>query len=101
MKNQVGITKAEVDHVAQLARLDISESEKTVFSEQLSHILAYVDQLREIETEGVLHTATVLEQANLFRDDVAQPSLSVNQATANAPKAEGDLFVVPKIIGEG
>ena len=94
------INKSEVEHVARLARLAISEGEKESFSEQLSQILKFMDQLGSVETEGVPQTATVIDQTNVFRDDVPQPCLSAEAATGNAPKTDGEFFVVPKILTE-
>ena len=94
------IRKDEVEHVARLARLDIAENEKDSFSEQLSQILKFMDQLGTVDTEGVPQTATVLDQTNVFRDDVPRTSLSVEQATANAPQSEEGFFIVPKILSD-
>ncbi len=94
------ISKDEVEKVARLARLEITEAEKDAFSEQLSSILTYMGQLDAWDTEGVEPTATVLEQANVFRDDVVRPSLPVEQALANAPEQADGFFSVPRIIEE-
>lgn len=92
------ITKQTVEHVAKLARLAITEAEKEAFSRQLSDILAYVEKLNELKTEGVEPTATVLGQTNVFREDKARPSLPVEKVLANAPESAEGFFVVPKII---
>jgi aspartyl-tRNA(Asn)/glutamyl-tRNA(Gln) amidotransferase subunit C len=92
------INKSEVEHVARLARLEIAESEKDPFSEQLSQILKYMDQLGTVNTEGIPQTATVREQTNVFQEDTPHPCLSVEQATANAPQTEDGFFVVPRIL---
>jgi aspartyl-tRNA(Asn)/glutamyl-tRNA(Gln) amidotransferase subunit C len=92
------ITKADVEHVAKLARLEITETERDAFSRQLSAILTYVEQLKTLDTEGVEPTATVLEQTNVFREDKARPSLSVEKALANAPESESGYFRVPRIL---
>ena len=94
------INKEEVEKVAKLARLEITDAEKTAFSEQLSSILSYVEQLRGLDTEGVEPTATVLEQTSVFRDDVVQPSLTGEQALGNAPEQSDGYFVVPRILEE-
>ena len=94
------ITKQDVEHVAKLARLEITETEKEAFSQQLSGILTYVEKLNTLKTEGVEPTATVLEQTNVFREDKSRPSLPVEKALANAPERTDGFFVVPKIIGE-
>ncbi|WP_447971705.1 Asp-tRNA(Asn)/Glu-tRNA(Gln) amidotransferase subunit GatC [Nitrospira sp. M1] len=94
------ISQEEVEHIALLARLNIPESEKELFSSQLSHILTFVDQLRDVDTDGIPLTATTSQQANVLRDDVQRESLTDEQATANAPQAEDGFFVVPKIIAD-
>ena len=92
------ITKAEVEKVAKLARLEITEAEKEAFAKQLSEILTHVEKLKQYDTKGIEPTATVLGQVNIFRDDIVRPSLPVDKALANAPEREADGFSVPKII---
>jgi aspartyl-tRNA(Asn)/glutamyl-tRNA(Gln) amidotransferase subunit C len=94
------ITKQEVEKVAKLARLEITEAEKEAFAKQLSQILTHVEKLKQYDTTGIEPTATVLGQVNVFRDDVIRPSLPVDKALANAPECEADGFSVPKIIEE-
>lgn len=94
------ITRQEVEKVAKLARLALTEAETTAFSQQLNQIVAYVQKLQTYPTEGVEPTSTVLGQTNVFRPDQAQPSLSHDQALGNAPDAEAYCFRVPKIIQE-
>jgi aspartyl-tRNA(Asn)/glutamyl-tRNA(Gln) amidotransferase subunit C len=92
------ISKQDVEHVAKLARLELTEAEKEAFSKQLSSILTYVEKLKGLNTEGVEPTATVLDQANVFRADKSRPSLPVEKALANAPESENGYFTVPKIL---
>ncbi|WP_455243244.1 Asp-tRNA(Asn)/Glu-tRNA(Gln) amidotransferase subunit GatC [Petrachloros mirabilis] len=94
------ITKQEVENVAKLARLEITQAEKETFAKQLSQILTHVEKLNQYDTSGVEPTATVLGQTNVFREDVVKPSLTVDQALANAPDRQADGFAVPKIIEE-
>src|SRR5512134_2768997 len=94
------ITKQEVEKVAKLARLEITEVEQAAFVKQLSQILTHVETLKQYDTDGVEPTATVLGQVNVFRDDVIRPSLPVEKALANAPEREADGFSVPRIIEE-
>ena len=94
------ISKQEVEHVAKLARLEITEAEKEAFSRQLSSILTYIEQLNSWDTKEVDPTATVLEQTNVFREDQVKPSLPVEQALANAPDSDGGYFRVPRILEE-
>ncbi len=92
------ISKEQVEHVAKLARLEVNEDEKAMFARQLSAILTYMDQLKEVETEGVEPTATVLPTENVFREDVVRPSLPQEQALANAPDRAEGFIRVPKIL---
>jgi aspartyl-tRNA(Asn)/glutamyl-tRNA(Gln) amidotransferase subunit C len=94
------ISKQEVEHVAKLARLEITDAEKEDFGRQLSSILSYIEQLKSIDTSGIEPTATVLEQTNVFREDAVRPSLPVEQALANAPKEAEGYFEVPRILEE-
>ena len=92
------ISKEQVEHVAKLARLEVSEDEKATFARQLSGILTYIDQLKELDTTGVEPTATVLPTDNVFRDDEARPSLPQEKALATAPDQADGFFRVPKIL---
>ena len=92
------ITQQEVEKVAKLARLELTDIEKAAFAKQLSQILTHVEKLKQYDTTGVEPTATVPGQVNVFRPDVARPSLSVERAVANAPESVDGFFVVPKII---
>ena len=92
------ITKQEVEHVAKLARLDLSEKEKEKLTDQLSNILTYVEKLNEIDTRGVEPTSHVLDINNVMRDDVAGESLTQEKALANAPEKSAGHYKVPKII---
>lgn len=92
------ITKAQVEKVAKLARLQVTEGEKESLAKQLSQILTHVEKLNQYDTQGVEPTSTVLGQVNVFREDVVRPSLPTEKALANAPEREGDGFCVPKII---
>lgn len=92
------ISRDQVEKVAKLARLYVSETEKDAFAKQLSQILTHVEKLNQYDTKGVEPTSTVLGQVNVFREDVVRPSLPVEKALANAPEREADGFSVPKII---
>ena len=94
------ISKEQVQHVAKLARLEITETEQEAFSRQLSSILTHIEQLKSWDTTGIEPTSTVLDQTNVFREDQTRPSLSVEQALANAPDSEGGYFRVPRILEE-
>jgi aspartyl-tRNA(Asn)/glutamyl-tRNA(Gln) amidotransferase subunit C len=94
----VEITTQEVEKVAKLARLELTDIEKAAFTKQLSQILTHVETLKRYDTTGVIPTATMPGQLNVFRPDDARPSLSVEHAVANAPESADGFFVVPKII---
>ena len=92
------ITQKEVEQVAKLARLELSEDEKGTFARQLSAILSYMDQLKTLDTGGVEPTATVLPTDNVFRDDQVRSSLPQETALANAPDQADGFFRVPRIL---
>jgi len=94
----MNITKEEVEKVANLARLALTDGEKAAFARQLSQILTHVETLKQYDAKGVEPTATVPGQANVFRPDDVRPSLSIESAMANAPESVDGFFVVPKII---
>lgn len=92
------ITKTEVEHVARLARLDLTETEIDTFTGQMDAILAYVEKLNELNTDGITATAHAVPVENAFRDDAVRPSLGADHALSNAPGRIGDFFRVPKVI---
>jgi aspartyl-tRNA(Asn)/glutamyl-tRNA(Gln) amidotransferase subunit C len=92
------ITEAQVEHVAQLARLALQSEEKQRLTAQLNAILTYMEQLNEVSTEGVEPTAHVLDLVNVFRDDTPQPTHSIAETLSNAPETAHHYFVVPRII---
>ena len=92
------ITKAEVLHVAHLARLDIAEADVDRFAGQIDTILDYVDTLKKVDTTGVVATSHAISQTNAFREDEVQGQLAPDQALANAPEKDNGAFVVPKVI---
>lgn len=94
------VTKQDVEKVAKLARLEVSDAEKEAFAKQLSQILTHVGKLNQYDTKGIAPTASVMGQVNVFREDVVRPSLTTDQALANAPEREADGFCVPKIVEE-
>ena len=91
-------SKFDISYVARLARLDLSEEEKTKFSAQLKDILAYVDKLGELDVTGVEPTAHAVPLTNVLRKDVARPSLDRAKVLQNAPKQAQDLIIMPKIV---
>ena len=92
---------ADVERIAALAQLNLTEEEKTLFARQLADILHLAEQVQAVDTQGVAATAHVLALADTERLDEPRPSLTAQEATANAPDAERDagLFRVPRVIG--
>lgn len=94
----MAISPKDVEYLAHLARVQLSDEEIRRFAGQLDEILGYVEKLKRVNTEGVPPTSHVLSLSNVFREDRARPSLSPDEALANAPDKEGPFFRVPKII---
>ena len=94
------LTQQEVEYVANLARIQVNESETEQLSHQLSSILTYMEELNQVDTEGVTPMASVVSQANVLRDDEVRESVPQDKAVANAPAAKDGMFQVPKIISE-
>lgn len=92
------ITKEEVEHVALLARLKFSESEKERFTTQMNSILEYMEKLAELDTTHVEPTFHAVAQTNVFRQDIAKPSIPRDLSLSNAPDGDRGFFRVPKII---
>ena len=94
----MALTAQEVQWVAHLARLQLTEAELETMTRQLSAIVAYVDQLTQVNTDGVEPMAHALAIHNVFREDEAAPSLPVADALANAPQRRGDFYSVPAVL---
>ncbi|MGL4421247.1 MAG: Asp-tRNA(Asn)/Glu-tRNA(Gln) amidotransferase subunit GatC [Gemmataceae bacterium] len=94
----MALTLEQVRKVAQLARLELSEPDLAQMQQQLSAILEYVDQLGELNTDGVEPMAHPLPVQNVFRDDVPTGSLPVDAALQNAPNRLADYFGVPAVF---
>lgn len=92
------LSLAQVEHVAQLAQLALTDGEKEQFREQLSSILAYAERLQQLNTDDIPPTATVLLLENVMRDDEVRPSLPLTDALANAPETEDGCFRVPVVL---
>jgi aspartyl-tRNA(Asn)/glutamyl-tRNA(Gln) amidotransferase subunit C len=92
------LSLAQVEHVANLARLALTQEEKELFREQLSSILDHAERLQAVDTDAIPPTATVLPLQNVLRDDEVRPSLPREEALANAPAAEDGYFRVPAVL---
>jgi aspartyl-tRNA(Asn)/glutamyl-tRNA(Gln) amidotransferase subunit C len=88
----------DVEHVAKLARLGLSDEEKTLFAAQLSAILDYADILKRIDTSNVPPTTHALPLKNVYREDRVRPCAEIEAIMANAPDPENHMFRVPRII---
>ena len=94
------LTREEVQHIAELAKIGLSEDEIERYREQLSAILDYAAALQRVDTGAIPPTARVLEGTNVMRPDVPGPSLPVEDVLANAPSRRDDLFCVPPVLEE-
>ncbi|MCS7016346.1 MAG: Asp-tRNA(Asn)/Glu-tRNA(Gln) amidotransferase subunit GatC [Gemmatales bacterium] len=88
----------EVRWVAHLARLECAEEEIKLFTAQLNEIVAYVNQLQEVNTEGVEPLSHCLPISNVFRADEPGVSLTVDEALKNAPARKGEFYSVPAVL---
>ncbi|ULO08290.1 Asp-tRNA(Asn)/Glu-tRNA(Gln) amidotransferase subunit GatC [Paenibacillus sp. 19GGS1-52] len=94
----MSITTKDVQHVAKLARLQLSPEEEATFTEQMNAILQYAEKLNELDTDNVKPTTQVLQVSNVMRDDVVKESLSQEDALLNAPEHEDGHFKVPAVL---
>jgi aspartyl-tRNA(Asn)/glutamyl-tRNA(Gln) amidotransferase subunit C len=94
------ISRADVEHVARLARLRLSDDELDRYQAQLTVILEEADKIKRLPTDGVPPTAHAVPLANVWREDVVGPTLSQAEALSTAPEVEQDRFKVPRIIEE-
>lgn len=92
------IDKKVVEHIANLARLELTEDEKTSFTDELGSILEYVEQLNRADTEGVEPTSFMVPEHDPLRDDVEKESLPAKKALQSGPSVKKGFFAVPKVI---
>ena len=91
------ITIKDVEHVAKLARLELTEEEKELYTKQLGDVLKYVDQMNEVDTSNVKPMAQVVDLVNVMREDKVYYEHTKEELMANAPEEEEGFFKVPKI----
>ncbi len=91
------LTKEEVEHLAELAKVNLSEEEKEIFREQLERILEYFKKIDQLDLTGVEPTTHVMDVSNVFREDVRKKSLPPQDVLANAPQKEGRYFKAPRV----
>jgi aspartyl-tRNA(Asn)/glutamyl-tRNA(Gln) amidotransferase subunit C len=92
------LTREEVEHIARLARLQLSEGEKDRYQEQLSAVLDYASRLLALDTTGIPPTSSVLPARSVLREDRARPGLTTEQLLDNAPRSEQNQFRVPPVL---
>ena len=97
MKSQ-HLSKKEVEHIAWLAHIELSDKEKALFTEQFNEILDYFRKIDKVDTEGVEPTYHVLDLKNVSRKDKTKPSLTTEEALKNAPKKEKKFLKAPRIV---
>lgn len=96
----MALTRADVEKVALLARLRLSDAELDTMTGQLTHIVGYVDLLAEVNTDGVEPMAHAVEVTNVFAADVVRPSLPRDAALATAPRHNDRGYLVPAVLGD-
>jgi len=96
--HELAISIEDVEHVARLARLALTDDEKVTFRRQLSDVLEHARVISEVDTGGVPPTSHTLPLVNVFREDKTRPSLPPGEVTGNASWAEGGAFRVPRIV---
>jgi aspartyl-tRNA(Asn)/glutamyl-tRNA(Gln) amidotransferase subunit C len=94
-----GLSRSDVEHVAHLARLGLTEAEIALLQGQLNHILDQYAIFADLDTDAIPPTAQTIELENILREDVVTPSLPVEKVLTNAPEAAGGYIVVPPILG--
>jgi aspartyl-tRNA(Asn)/glutamyl-tRNA(Gln) amidotransferase subunit C len=92
------LTREEVEHIAELARLHLSEGEKNRYREQLSAILDYAAHLQSVDTTGIPPTSSVLPSHSVLREDVSRPGLKLEDLLRNAPESQERQFRVPPVL---
>ena len=96
----MSLSRAAVQKVSLLARLELSESELDTMTAQLGSVVEYMTLLEELNTDGVEPMAHAVELSNVFREDELRPSLTRDQALANAPRKDGEFYLVTAVLGE-
>lgn len=92
------ISKEQVEHLAWLSRLELTEEEKNLYTSQLNDVLEYFSKLNELDTEKAPPTYQLIGKLNVFREDEVKPSLPVDEALQNAPRKENRFFKAPRIM---
>lgn len=94
----MSLTREEVEHIALLARLELSESEMERYQQQLSDILDHIAKLQALDTTDISPTSSVLPPRSMLREDTAKQGLATKRALENAPDVDADQFKVPPVL---
>ena len=94
------ITRAEVAHLAELARIELTEAEETSLTDQLGQIISAVARVNEVAAPDVPATSHPIPLSNVFREDVPGPTLNTEQVFSGAPDVEAHMFRVPSLLGD-
>jgi aspartyl-tRNA(Asn)/glutamyl-tRNA(Gln) amidotransferase subunit C len=92
------VSLEQVENIAKLARIYLTDQEKEKLSKELSKILSYVEKINELDTSNIEPTAHILDIHNVFREDIVKDSMPVKEVTDLAPKHQDNFIVVPKVI---
>lgn len=96
----MSVTKKDAEYIANLAKLKYSDEELENFTHQMNEILAYIDKLNELNTDGVEPLSHPVENTNVFRNDEKKKSIERDEALKNAPDSNEEYFKVPKVINQ-
>lgn len=94
------ITDETVEHIANLARLEFEGDEKVRIKEDLENIITFMEKLQEVDTDNVTPLVFMTNEKNRLRDDVAEVTVSHEEALKNAPKKDSDYFRIPKVLNK-
>lgn len=94
------LSRSEVQRIAELAKLDLTDTEIALYAGQLSHILQYFERLQEVDTSQIAPTASVLPLKNVLRPDIATPALTPEEVIRNAPDSSDFQFRVSAVLGD-
>jgi len=92
------MSEINIDHLATLARIELTPAEKEKFSAQLADVLKYIEQLKQVDITGIEPTAHAHPITNVWADDIPRPGLSVEDALRNAPAQRDNMVAVPKVV---
>jgi aspartyl-tRNA(Asn)/glutamyl-tRNA(Gln) amidotransferase subunit C len=92
------ITDEIINHLADLARLEFSDEEKTGLKQDLEKMIGFVEKLKEVDTTGIEPLMHITDAVNILREDIAEKTITKQEALLNAPQTDGNFFIVPKVI---